>query len=350
MATDYETLLARMLGNTTSGVAKGEGTFTYDALAPVALEVAQAYEEIERIKRVRAGSAEDASEEEVDMIAAEQGVTRKPSVKSEGNVRINGPSGTAITAGATVSTQSGTVFDIQGTGATIPVSGVLSLNVIARIAGTSGNVPAGSITQCSIPGVTVTNLEETRGGADVESKEALLARAIEKRDQPAVSGNPAQYKQLAKTVPGIADARVFRAWAGGGTVKVVLISAEKRTPGASAVAAADALIQSMATVNAVVTVVGVSEVLIDVSAKLILANGGTLAEAIPQVKDATASYLKDLAYDETVVRMNRIGEAILSADSVSDYEYGTLMINGTTGNLQLQQDQVPVMGAINLTI
>lgn len=349
MATDFDSILSRMLGNVLGGVAKGEGTFTFDALAPVALEVSQAYDEIERIKRVRAGSAEDASEEEVDMIAAEQGVTRKPAVKSEGTVQLYGPSGTKIPTGSFTTTESGTVFDIQGEASEIPVSGTMSLKILAQVAGASGNVPAGSISQSSIPGVTVTNLEETRGGTDLESKEALLARAIEKRDEPAVSGNPDQYKQTAKTVPGIFDARVFRGWAGGGTVKVVLISVDKRTPGASAVAAADALIQAMATTGSVPTVVGVTEVLVDVSAKLILV-GGSLDEARVQVQGAITAYLKALAFTETVVKLNRIGEAILSAGNVSDYEYGSLTINGSTGNLQLQQDQVPVMGALNLTI
>ncbi|WP_127506223.1 baseplate J/gp47 family protein [Paenibacillus humicus] len=350
MATDFDSILSRMLSNVLGGVAKGEGTFTFDALAPVALEVSQAYDEIERIKRVRAGSSEDATEEEVDMIAAEQGVTRKPAVKSEGTVQLYGPSGTKIPTGSFATTESGTVFDIQGAATEIPVSGTVSLKILAQVAGASGNVPAGSISKSSIPGVTVTNLEETRGGTDLESKEALLARAIEKRDQPAVSGNPDQYKQTAKTVPGIFDARVFRGWAGGGTVKVVLISVDKRTPGASAVAAADALIQAMATTGSVPTVVGVSELLVDVSAKLILVDGGSLDEARVQVQEAITAYLKALAFTETVVKLNRIGEAILSAGNVSDYEYGSLTINGSTGNLQLQQDQVPVMGALNLTI
>lgn len=343
----YEDILNRMLGRVASGVAKGEGSFTYDAISPVALEVAQAYEEMERMKRVRAGSAEDASDEEVNLLAAEQGLIRKPAVPAEGAVLLTGAAGVEVAAGGVVATASGTVFTIDAA-TSIPVSGSVMANITALQAGFAGNVAESLIIQSSIPNVSVVNLEPTRGGEDIETNEALLARVVEKRTEPAGSGNPAQYKQLAKTVPGIDDARVIRAWAGGGTVKVILISAQKRTPGASAVAAANALIQEVATVGSVPTVVGISEVLISVSAKVTLEPGASETQVKALVQDAMTAYFKGLAFDTLIVRASRIGECILSADGVMDYT--DLVVNGFGGNYQLQQDQVPVVGAINLTI
>lgn len=101
------------------------------------------------------------------------------------------------------------------------------LLVTAIIAGVSGNVGAGSITMIpkTMQGITAcTNLEPARGGYAAESDSALREHYYEALRTPATSGNIYHYKQWAKAVSGVGDAKVYPLWAGDNTVQVVIIN------------------------------------------------------------------------------------------------------------------------------
>lgn len=324
---------------------KRPGSFVYDTLAPVASEL----DIIKQALEIASGKLlmENLSGLELEKRIEEvTGLTRKPGVKSSGQILLFGTG--LVNAGDIIETPSG--IQAQALEAkTITGSGIVNAEVL--VAGTSGNVPANQFTviPTTIPGITsATNTAAFYGGIDIETDEALLRRYNRRIKEPPASGNESFYIDLATQIPGIDDARVFRAWNGGGTVKVVVISPDKRSPSASIVSQADALIQSNATIGATVTVVGATEVMISLSATLVLKSGGALDNAISQIRLAEADYLRSLAFADTIVRANRIGEAILSAGDVLDYS--GLTINGSTGNIELQQDQVPVVGAINMTL
>lgn len=48
-AQSYETILQRLLDKVPSDMQKSEGSFIYDALAPAALELAQAYVQLDNV-------------------------------------------------------------------------------------------------------------------------------------------------------------------------------------------------------------------------------------------------------------------------------------------------------------
>lgn len=98
----------------------------------------------------------------------------------------------------------------------------------------------------------------------------------------------------------------------------------------------------------VITVVGVTEVMISVSATLTLKSGGIIDNARLQAKEALSKYLYDIAFVDQIVRYAKAGEAILSADDVLDYT--DLKINNGTANVELQGDQIPILGVLNLSI
>lgn len=286
-------------------------------------------------------------------LAASKGITPYEEEYATGQIRIVGTPGYTLPAGFLVKTGEGVVFATVDS-LTLNINGSGTVAIKAMTAGYTGNVAAESITIVVNPSAhvsAVSNPEATDGGRDSESLFDFRNRYFEEVQSPPANGNRAHYIKLVRQIPGIADARVFRAVDGGGTAKVVLLSEDRRTPNAVAVATAAELINNdeydNRPINAAVTVVGVTEVLISVSAMLTLRSGGTMVAAEEQIRETIGAYLQKLAFTDLVVRYNKIGEAILDAADVLDYS--NLQVNGGTANLELAEDQVPVMGAVTIT-
>lgn len=350
MPESEEVILSRMKENILAPANKEEGSFVHDAVAPVALEATELQRLIEVAIAYRfSDNPDDLTDEHADLKAAEQQIYRKVATSSEGYVRVVGATGTVINQDDVFLTQSATVFKATQL-VTIPVAGVVNVPIVAEIPGSTGNVAAGLINQTSIPGIaSVTNPEDTRGGADTESTESLMRRYyLQVRNRPG-TGNQAHYKKIALEVPGVADVKIFRAWNGPGTAKLVLLSQNKRTPSASIIAEVQRRVDENTPINdPVITVVGVTEVMISVSATLMLKSGGAFEAASKQAEEAISEYFYDIAFVDPIVRYAKTGEAILSADEVLDYS--GLKISNSTANIELQDDQIPILGVLNLSI
>jgi uncharacterized phage protein gp47/JayE len=344
----FERILERMLARLPDDIDKRQGSVVYDLLAPAAAELAQAYIEMDNVLNL--GFADTTYGEYLDRRAAEQGLTRKPAVKSTGRLTFSGPEGTVIPVGTRVSTEGETpVYFVTTTEGTI-TGGTVTVDAEAEVGGVSGNVDAGKITVVlgDLSGVvTVMNAEPFTGGINEETDEELLARYKEKVTRPITSGNKYHYEAWAKEVPGVADARCYPRWNGNGTVKVVVVNSEKRSPSAQVIQAVADHIEEVRPVLADVTVVGVTEVPINVSATITLANGVTLADAEADIREKITEYFKKIAFVETIVRYTAIGNAILDANGVIDYS--NLTVNGSVANIQLNSDEVPILGALTIT-
>jgi uncharacterized phage protein gp47/JayE len=335
---------AAMLENIDPAIDQREGSVVHDLTKPAAVELANAYIELDAVLAL--GFADTSEGNYLDMRAGEHGITRKEALKAQGSVTLTGPDGTIVPAGTRMQTASNTFFvtlaDVTLTGGTATVSAE------AETAGASGNVAAGMINALS-PGdlygiVTVTNAVNFDGGADVEDDASLLLRLKDRVQNPATSGNASHYKQWALDVAGIGDAKVYPVWNGGGTVKVVLLDTDKTAPAQTVVDAVSTYIEDNRPIGATVTVVGATEVLINVSVTLTLADGKTTADAIPEITSGLVSYLKSLAFVDPVVRYSRIANIILDASSVLDYS--NLTVNGGTSNITIADGNVAVAGTV----
>jgi uncharacterized phage protein gp47/JayE len=342
----HEAILAAMLSRIASGVSKQEGTFTHDVSAAFSVELAIAYTQLERVLRL--GFAPTSSGIYLDMRANEHGVIRKPAVKAFGTVTVAGSNGASVSQGSAVfSTANGTRFITMET-VTISSGGSISVKVEAETAGAIGNVAAGTITQIpvSIPGVSsVSNADPITGGYDTETDESLLQRLLIRVRNQATSGNIAHYKQWATEVNGVGDAKVFPLWNGPGTVKVSLLTPEKRAPTAPIVTEAANHINAERPIGATVTVVGATEVPINISVDLAL-SGGTLDVAKAAIEDGLREYLKGLAFKDPIVRYTRIGNVILDVVNVEDFDAETMTVNGGTANITIPDGSVAVLGAV----
>lgn len=350
-------ILDRMLGASPADIDKRQGSVTYDLLSPAAIELTQAYAELDNV--LAFGFADTTFGAYLDMRAREYGLTRKPAVKSSGSLTFIGPEGTEIQRGTIASTGGDyPVYFVTTADATIGAGGSVTVTAEAQDAGAAGNVGAGAVTTLlgDLVGiVTVTNASYFEGGVDAESDASLLARYYERAQRPATSGNANQYRQWALEVPGVSDARVYPVWNGPGTVKVVLLDDDKTAPDPSVVAAAQTYIdpaqdgtgQGVAPIGAAVTVAGAVEVPVDVAVTVTLAPGATVAEVQTQIETGVRAYLRSLAFADPLVRITRIANVILDIPPVIDY--ADLTINGAAGNIAVADGEVAVLGTVVVT-
>jgi len=347
-AETQSTIMQRMLGNTSNDVDKSEGSITYDALSPVAIELALAYTELNRVLNL--SFAPTSSGQYLDYRAAEHGLTRKSATVSTGTVTITGSENTVIPAGSLFATNGGVQFETVSA-ATILSGGTVDVVVKAILTGSTGNVLAGMIGVISVAilgAVMVTNSAATTGGVDEESDVALLARLLQSVKNPATSGNVAHYLQWATEVDGVGSARVIAPWNGPLTVKVVLLDGSKQPADTSIVSAVASHIESVRPVGADVTVVAATGLTINVVATLTLQMRCVLADVTTTIQNNLISYLKSIAFVEgAYVSYAKIGDAILNSAGVQDYS--GLTVNGGTANITPAIDHVAIVGTVNFT-
>jgi uncharacterized phage protein gp47/JayE len=325
----FETILSTMLDRLPSNLDIREGSLLYNALAPTAFELAQAYFLMDSFLKL---PFIDTSEGDfLTRICAQYGVERRP---------------------AAAAVKTGTFFDSAsnplevGIGTRFGINGIV-YNAAKRISpgiyemtcektGSLGNTPRGELLPIdNIAGLARAELSEATlvPGSDEESDAALRQRTLNKIQSPSTSGSVNDYRQWALSIPGMGAVKVFPLWNGNGTVKVVLIDAEKKAASHTLVQQAADYIERVRPIGATVTVEAASNKAMDVSVSVILADGYTLSHVTEAVAEKIREYLRSIAFGQAVVSYARLGNAILEAEGVIDYSQLTL--NEGTSNVEL---------------
>lgn len=192
-------------------------------------------------------------------------------------------------------------------------------------------------------------------GEDTESDAALYERYQEKVSKPITSGNRYQYEHWAREITGVGRARAFPEWAGPGTVKVVLLDNDMKSPASPVVEAVqkyidptqDGMGEGAAPIGSTTTVVGAKEIPINISVKVTLATGATIEQVKEQLESGAIEYFRDLAFTDPLVRYTRIQGIILGIPPVIDYT--DLLVNGEAKNIEIGVDGVAVLGTVTVT-
>ncbi|MFF3922661.1 baseplate J/gp47 family protein [Paenibacillus lactis] len=158
----------------------------------------------------------------------------------------------------------------------------------------------------------------------------------------------------AREQAGVGKAKAFPLWDGPGTVKVVLLDNEMRSPAPSIVEAVqkyidptmDGMGEGAAPVGSVVTVAGAVEVPVNIEVQVTLLDGAGLDGVQQAIEMGVRQYLKDLAMTDPLVRYNRIANVILDIPEVIDYE--VLTINGGTESILIEPEAVAVLGTVTV--
>lgn len=357
-----ENIMQRMLDRVPSDIDKSEGSFIWDAQAPVAFVLAEAAGWAQQVlERGFAGSTFGAY---LDLRVAEHGLTRREAVRAIGSVRFTGVPGKEVSSGVGLATPADEISGessieyVTTEAVTLDDEGVGEAPIRAVEAGKVGNVLAGVITVMDTPisGITaVVNQKATTDGTDIESDESLLERFYARVRNQGTSGNKAQYIQWAGEVPGVGAVQVQPLWQGPGTVGIYLLDSDKRAANTEIVAAAQLFIdptmdgqgEGMAPAGPVVTVMSAEEVPIDISVELTLASEATLSDVKAQIVSGVTAYLKQLAFADPLVRVTRIAAVLLDIPPIIDYS--VLTVNGLTDtNIQIGFGQVAVLGMVDV--
>lgn len=349
-----QAILQRMLDSLPSALSRSEGDFIWDSLAPAAAELAQAADWAQEV--LRRGFVSTTFGAYLDLRCAEHGIERKPAVPATGEILFTGMPGAIILAGTRIATpadpatQTASVEFQTLTDAVIDDAGQALVGIQATMPGAAGNVGAGTISLAidGTPGiVSVSNPEPTTGGTDEESDEALLARYYLKVRTPASSGNAAHYRMWAMDVPGIGDAKVYPLWNGPGTVKVRVVDSHHEPASAELVAQVADHIEAERPIGASVTVMAAEGVMVNVAATITLASGYVLNDVQTAFIAKLTAYFADLAFEQFYVSLAQVGAILLALPGVLDYS--ALTLNGSVANVIMDDESVPVLGAVTLS-
>ena len=340
---EQEEILSRLLSDISDEFDKSVGSFFYDIDKPVSEIIALIYQKAEDI--LKNGFALTATGKYLDTKVAEQGITRKLSTASAVEVVITGTPGCSILIGDKVASDTLTftvTADAEG-----DEKGIIHTWVSCDTPGVVGNVPIGAINRfpVTLPGlVSVINQTPAEGGFDEETDDELRQRYFEKVSLPATSGSKYHYIMWAKEVSGVGDAKCIPLWNGNGTVKVIIIDANKGTASDELIAEVTEHIEENRPIGAEVTVESAEPKVIDVSVSVVTAIGIDEETAKNKVSESITKYLQKNAFSNTYISYAQIGGCILACDEVTDYS--NLLINGETVNVEISETEVPVLGGV----
>jgi len=331
------------LARISDGFDKTVGSFFYDTQKPLAIELSRIYKKINTI--LKNAFARTATGKWLDYKVAEQGLTRREATFSSGTVIITGDVGAQIQQGDKVMADRLT-FTVTRTQTL--TNGQAEVSVVCDTPGLVGNVPVGAINTfpVTLSGlISVTNPAAMTGGYDEESDDSLRQRYFEKVSAPATSGNKHHYRLWAKEVPGVGDARVVPLWNGPGTVKVIIVNALKLAAEPGLVSTVAAHIEDNRPIGAEVTVISAAPVFINIS--IVINKRPGAVDVQNEVETAITAFLREIAFVNEYVSIAHVGGRILACAGVRDFR--ELTVNGGTMNIPVGQNQVAVLGSVNIS-
>ncbi|WP_238915104.1 baseplate J/gp47 family protein [Clostridium sp. YIM B02555] len=340
-----EDILNRMLESIPKNIDKRkDSSLIYNALAPAAQEVAKIRSDMDRFLSYSFAS-KDMPEEYLDLKAMEYGLTRKP---------------------ATYAVKLGIFTDADGNLMDIPLNSRFSIDKInyeaiekidkgkykmkCETLGAVGNYPTGTLLPIEyVEGLGTAKLNESlESGIEVEDNEKLFNRLMLKIKTPATSGNKYHYLNWALAVDGVGAAKVFPLADGPGTVKVVIADSDKKAASSELVEKTDTYIEELRPIGANVTVVSAIEKPINITADVSIIKGVNLANVQAEFSNLLTEYLKSIAFDTEYISIAKIGNILLSTAGVIDYK--NLKVNGELANIALDNEDIAVLGTVNLGV
>ncbi len=174
--------------------------------------------------------------------------------------------------------------------------------------------------------------------------------------KPATSGNKSHYEEWAKEAStNVGAVKCIPLWDNdtshtpgnvAGSVTVLILDKEMKPAGDTLVNTVKAYIESERPIGASVIVSGAAELEINVKATLTLQDGYAVSVVKDEIATAIENYLKNITFAQSEVSVAHIGSCILSVNGVLDYE--ELTVNNGTSNIDIADNEVPVMGVLTV--
>lgn len=347
----FDVIMERLLARVPSNMNKREGSVIYDALAPAAIEIQNLYIQLDTVLNETFADtaslfylAKRTAERGIEQIKASQAVLQGEFTPVDLELPI------------------GTRFSCDNLNYVITEkisNGVYKLT--CETAGTEGNQHFGTLIPIDyIAGLETAELTEVLIPAeDDEDVESLRKRYFESMTSQAFGGNIADYKEKTNVIEGVGGVKVTPVWNGGGTVKLTVIDGSFGVPSSDLIALVQNKIDpighggegvGLAPIGHTVTVVGVKGKTINIVTNITYQTGWNWESTKSYITGAIDQYFNELAktWDENenlIVRISQLESKILASEGVLDIQGTTL--NGSTSNLSLATDEIPVRGNVN---
>ena len=400
----YENLLASALARVSSALDKREGSMIYNGVAPTMAELAQLYIGLDFV--FTATYVATAPRDFLIERAKDRGMAPYPAsvavFRAEFNIEV--PEGTRFSC-------EDLNFVVTERMSSADTETGLSHKVECETPGSAANDYTGALIPIEyVEGLTSATLVELLiPGDDEEETEVFRQRILTAMQSQAFGGNQADYKAKVLDIDGVAAVKVHPVWNSditpaslipdatvqawfeddmasdissadvkawitavynaaiarkltvGGSVKLVIMAANNATPSADLINIVQTAIDpvqnagegmGLAPIGHNVLVVGVGTTTINITTTLTYATGWSWATAQESVKAVIDKYFKELAevWADTgaiTVRISQIESRILMECASIITDISGTQLNGSTANVTLGEDNIPVRGTIN---
>ena len=353
----YEVILNRLLGRVATDVDKREGSIVMNALAPVSAEHANIYILLGGI--IQNGYADTAIREYLILRCKERGIIPYDATKAvlKGKFNMEIPIGSRFSLNE---------LNYEAIALIESADSFFYYQMECETAGTEGNKYFGSLSSIEYLDKDLEGelVELLIPADDEEDTEALRARYLASFNSSAFGGNKQDYREKTNALDGGGGTVVVPVWAGGGTVKLIIIDSEYNVASDTLIATVQGIIDpapqgtgtGIAPIGHTVTVVSAVEKSIEIYSRLTLSAGYTWSELETRAKEAIEEYLLDLrkmwedawkdgeGNGSLVVRISQIENRLLNLEGVLDIADTT--VNGVEDNLSLAINELPVLGGI----
>lgn len=348
----FDFLLDSMLARVPDTIDKREGSVIYDALAPVAAELAKAYIELDVI--MDETFVDTASLQYLMLRCKERAV---PILDATAAV-IEG-----TFTPASLELAEGLRFNCGDQNYVIREKisdGVYQLE--CETPGEAGNLYSGLL----LPIQYVDGLQTAQitglliPGEEADDADTLRQRYYNSLDSLSFGGNVADYKEKVNLMAGVGGVKVEPVWNGGGTVRLTIIDSEWHAPSETLIEQVQTAIDptqnngeglGLAPIGHVVTVRGVANREVSVSTVITFGTGWSYENAKTQLDQALEEYFLQIAQewaDEelSIVRISQIENKLLNLPCVIDITDTT--IDGKDANLTLAFEEIPILKTLEV--
>lgn len=349
----FESILEEMLARVPDDVDKREGSVVYDMLAPMAAELAIHYSQLEGVLALM--FPDGAQGEYLDKLGALFGVERRNATK-------------ALRQGSFVGQEDSPLEVAQGSRL---MAGECAFSVVEKLAegsyslecetpGVAGNLATGTLTPIdNITGLARATLGDVLAEAvDQEEDEEYRQRIISAASKPAYGGNVPDYQNHALDMDGVGAVKVFPAWQGGGTVRLILGGPDGR-------AVTEELVQKtlayfvgepegsgVAPIGHEVTVASCQNKELDITLQVALEDDAQEELVKSEAEDALRRAVEQMDFEDEMVYLAKLVAAVVPMAGVKDVPMTGVTINGENQNLPLEKTpenyEVPVVSSVTV--
>lgn len=342
----FEYLMEQMLDRVPNTFDKREGSAIYNALAPSASELSEAYIMLDIFHDEM--FIDTCSHDSLIEYCKSRGIIPTPATNAivKGEFDIDIPIGSRFSMDAlnfiTIEKISTGIYKLEceNTG---PITSVGTLVPIEYIEG----LQSAKITEILI------------NGEEEETDESLRIRYYSSLDSQAFGGNIPDYKEKVNKLQDVGGCKVYPSWKGGGTVKVTIINSQFKVPSSELIQQVQGKVDPLehqgegvgiAPIGHKTTIFGVTETTVNIETTITYQPGSNFESARTAIEGAIDAYFEELNKtwadnENIVIRISQIETRLLNLEGILDI--ANTKLNDVASNLILDKDSIAKRGVIS---